>query len=535
MNTYCKVLVVDDEMLVRQGIKYLFDWESEGFTIAGEASNGEEALELIPQLEPHIILMDIVMPVMDGEELARRIQTRYPGIKIIVLSSFSEFEYVRSTFQSGASDYILKPKLDAKELLAILKKVASAIPALQGAAKPGSKERVLEAALDKLLSGYPLENEQLRGAMGDIFPYPLFMLLAAEPSERSAAAAAEDLQPVMTSVFERLAEAYSLNISFRALRQDEGRVRLLLNTDESSLEALPDLLQELTHDCGVEGHPAAAALSAAFHQLDRLHEAAEEIPALLEKRFFLPEERVFIGGRQQQGQQKGQQLAHNGPQAGFDSEAFNHELNEQDFHAAFTRLRRYLTSMPGRLDTEMYDFKSLMGHSVFNIILALLRFQYEARQLEERKYEYFRRIHEAVNIHEAVQLVEAFLEEAEECIQQRMRSAGGQAVQRILAYIQDNYAEPLTLTEIAQHFHFNPSYLSNYFATHNKEGFSEYLNKVRIEKACELLRQGDKSISDISSLVGYSDHSYFTKVFRKLKGVSPSQYRRQPMEGLHEL
>nr|WP_281378784.1 helix-turn-helix domain-containing protein [Paenibacillus phyllosphaerae] len=124
-----------------------------------------------------------------------------------------------------------------------------------------------------------------------------------------------------------------------------------------------------------------------------------------------------------------------------------------------------------------------------------------------------------------------FLAEAESCVAKRNRPTGNQAIHKLLNYIQEHYAEPLNLTEVAHHFHFNPSYLSNYFATHNKEGFSEYLNRVRIDKACELLKNSDMSISEVSGQVGYSDPSYFTKVFRKLKNISPSQYRKYVQEG----
>ena len=117
MAISCRVLIVDDELLVRQGIKHLLNWEHEGFQIVGEASNGKEALELIERMEPHIVITDIVMPVMGGEELTRAVKARFPEIEVIILSSFGEFDYVRSTFQSGVVDYILKPKLEAVQLL----------------------------------------------------------------------------------------------------------------------------------------------------------------------------------------------------------------------------------------------------------------------------------------------------------------------------------------------------------------------------------------------------------------------------------
>ncbi|MFD1907427.1 response regulator [Paenibacillus rhizoplanae] len=132
MNPICKVLIVDDEILVRQGIKYVLDWEQEGFQIVGEAANGREALNSLQTLQPHIIITDIVMPVMDGEELTRLVKRDYPATEVIVLSSFSEFHYVRSTFQHGVADYILKPKLEAGALLQVLKKTRERIPGLSG-------------------------------------------------------------------------------------------------------------------------------------------------------------------------------------------------------------------------------------------------------------------------------------------------------------------------------------------------------------------------------------------------------------------
>lgn len=98
MENLCKILVVDDEFIIRQGIIHFVDWKKEGFEIIGEASNGKEALEIIEKMKPHIILCDIVMPVMDGIELSEVIKNQYPDIKIIVLSSYSDFDNVKKMF-----------------------------------------------------------------------------------------------------------------------------------------------------------------------------------------------------------------------------------------------------------------------------------------------------------------------------------------------------------------------------------------------------------------------------------------------------
>ena len=125
MNEYLKILIVDDEFIMRQGIAHMIDWEKEGFQIIGQASNGQEALEIIKENVPDIIISDVVMPQLNGIELAKVIQNNYPQIKIIILSSYSDFEYVKSSFQNGAVDYILKPSLNPSEMLKTLKKISN--------------------------------------------------------------------------------------------------------------------------------------------------------------------------------------------------------------------------------------------------------------------------------------------------------------------------------------------------------------------------------------------------------------------------
>ncbi|HBG55275.1 MAG TPA: DNA-binding response regulator, partial [Ruminococcaceae bacterium] len=130
MENLCKVLIVEDEYITRQGIRNMMDWKAEGFEIVGEACNGKEALELVGKFHPHIVLTDIVMPVMDGLNLEQNLRVKYPEIQVVVLSSYSDFKYVRNSFQSGAADYILKPTLNPAALLKTMREAAARIPGL---------------------------------------------------------------------------------------------------------------------------------------------------------------------------------------------------------------------------------------------------------------------------------------------------------------------------------------------------------------------------------------------------------------------
>lgn len=187
LKPICKVLIVDDEVLVRQGIKYVLDWEQEGFQIVGEAANGREALDSLPTLQPHIILTDIVMPVMDGEEFTRLVKRDYPATQVIVLSSFSEFHYVRSTFQHGVADYILKPKLEAGALLQVLKMTRERIPELSEAGgQTEAAAQPLDSLLGRMLSGYRLPPEGEAEVKRQL-PYEGFALLGWELAQQAAA------------------------------------------------------------------------------------------------------------------------------------------------------------------------------------------------------------------------------------------------------------------------------------------------------------------------------------------------------------
>ena len=117
MKNLLKIVIIDDEMILRNGLKYLCNWESHGFTIAGEAANGIEGFQLVEQLRPDIVITDIVMPGMDGISLTARIKEHFPDIHIIVLSSYDNFSYAKSGFKLGIDDYLLKPELEASDLL----------------------------------------------------------------------------------------------------------------------------------------------------------------------------------------------------------------------------------------------------------------------------------------------------------------------------------------------------------------------------------------------------------------------------------
>ncbi|MFD2215600.1 response regulator transcription factor [Metabacillus endolithicus] len=506
----CRVVIVDDEQLIRQGIKHYMQWEQEGFQIVGEASNGQEALELIEKTKPHIVLTDIVMPIMDGEELTRIVKSKYPHIEIIILSSYGDFDYVRSTFQNGAVDYILKPKLDTESLLTVLKTAASQIPSLQGEKEESTVDVNIGHIIEKLISGYDTQYDE--NLILEVFPYSNFRLVAIDYrliEEKSL----EDISAINSEI-EVLITSFAKDVKLEIFKIEEDVSVFLVNGSEDFLTLISELPPKI-----LEHHSQLSILiSETFTSFSQIWlKYNEVIKKMLQYRFYFPDTNIVIE----------KNLLKETPKiVSFNLDKFTNDFKHERFDLAFSYLDEHVTVLSSSFTTDIFEYKSFFGNVIFTISVLLSNLDFDVKSLENEKFSFFNKIDSAKTASGVVQQLQLFITKAKEVITTKKAHSGFSNFQLILDYIEEHYAEPLSLSDVANTFHFNPSYLSSYFATHNKEGFNEYLNKIRIEEAVKLLLNTTTPISEISGLVGYSDHSYFCKVFKKQKGLSPSQYRR---------
>ena len=506
----CRVVIVDDEQLIRQGIKHYMQWEQEGFQIVGEASNGQETLELIENTKPHIVLTDIVMPIMDGEELTRIVKSKYPHIEVIILSSYGDFDYVRSTFQNGAVDYILKPKLDTESLLTVLKTAVSRIPSLQGGNDEATVDVNIGHIIEKFISGYDTQYDE--NLILEAFPYSSFRLVAID-YRLIEGKSLEDIHSINSEI-QVLITSCSKEVKLEIFEIDDNVSVFLINSSRDLFTGISELASKI-----LERHSQLSILiSEAFMSFSQIWMKYNEvIKKMLQYRFYFPEATIVVE----------KNLLKETPKiASFNLDKFTNDFKHERFDLAFSYLEEHVTELSSSFTTDIFEYKSFFGNVIFTISVLLSNLEYDVKNLENEKFSFFNKIDGAKTASGVVHQLQLFLTKAKEVITTKKTQSGFSSFQLILDYIEDHYAEPLSLSDVATTFHFNPSYLSSYFATHNKEGFNEYLNKIRIEEAVKLLLNTTTPISEISGLVGYSDHSYFCKVFKKQKGLSPSQYRR---------
>ena len=497
MEEFYKILVVDDEILIRQGIIHYVDWESNGYQIVGEAANGEEAIEKIEQLEPHILLTDIVMPKMDGIELIQFVKKFYPSIMILVLSSYDEFDYVRQTFQLGVADYILKPKLNEQEVLSILNRHVRKHRKIQQEKTSLSIEEVL----GKMLQGYAtvresiylsekLEGNQL--LLIEIFTKPGSKLFLTENK--------------LTAWIERR----QLPIHVCGLSTSEnGKLFLLYGKDA-------ELLHEIAIELEKVDQVDKITIGEPFSNVEQMKSEREKLEAAKKFHFYMPEKQMIHTNQLPQPKEL---------TSTFDFHHFIHLLHQRQFEPAIAYTQQYLDEITEGFGMDILEFQSWLGNVCFNLIVHIHPSDLATNPLEAQKYDYIKRINTAFDVREALLVYEELLMEARDLLWKYDNHPT--VIEQIQQYIEKNYNQSLTLESLAKLFHFHPSYLSSYFSKHTKLGVNEYLHQVRITRAKELLKNGRLSVSSISEKVGYSDPSYFTKVFKKNVGISPRIYRKR--------
>lgn len=507
INTY-KILIVDDEMLIRQGIIKFIDWEKEGFQIIGEASNGQEALEIIEQTPPHIMITDVVMPIMDGIELVKKVKESYSDIEILVLSSFEDFDYVRSTFQNGVVDYILKPKLNSEDLLKTLNKVVGR--------KSGNNEKSLhklltvEDMMRRLILGYDIDDS--KGIIKEKLPYHHYSLLKLWIKQGDHYSLNWD------ALIEKLASHF-VDISFVPIIKEKSAVTLLLNFDSSKLRYIKRKLKEMTEDNFISHQKTICILSKNFTSIKNIKSVYEDhLLKTQQYLFYFPDINLLI---------EDEFPAEKSTNQDFDLNYFIELFKDRQFNMSLQYMEDHVNFLASQYTRDSFEFTSFLGNIIFNMLVILRNLNYDISEMEKKKYHFLKGLNEAMDVHKAINYFNLFLDEIKIIIFSNNENDEQSNMQKILDYIAEHYKESLSLTELANQFHFNPSYLSFYFTSHHGEGFSEYLNRVRIKKSMELLKNSSESISIISEKVGYSEHSYFSKVFKKITGMSPSCYRRE--------
>ena len=536
-----KVFLVEDEIVIREGIKKNISWQKEGFVFAGEASDGELAYPLIQAAKPDILITDIRMPFMDGLELSRLVKKELPDIKILVLSGYNEFEYAKEAINIGIAEYLLKPVTGAK-LLEAVKKMAKTIEE-----ERRQKQYLLAYQKEQAENGQ-LARRKLFGRLVS-GQYPVSVLLE-EGRELGRELAASRYNIVLFQVFTgEEAENYSDELN-RILEEMEAlaeQLQQVIMIDRGGLEGLAFLLKGTGDGSGSSLEELLPEFLKRLEQIMGRYPDAEYFGGVGVTAERLSELRVCFAKAghayayrylREHNQIVTEDIAQ-APKA-VDGELSLGGLNVKNLER--NAVGRFLAT---GLEEEVPDFvegyvQSLGAQNIqslmFRQYIIMNAYITAAGAVEKLGYEPAVMVQECGDFksmtdvfaseEQAVTYLKHVLASAirlRDCASQKKYAKLLEDAQR---YIRQNFQkEDISLNTVAASVNLSPNHFSTIFSQETGRTFVEYLTYVRMEKAKELLRNTNRKTSDIAFEAGYRDAHYFSYLFKKTQACTPREYR----------
>ncbi|NBC70709.1 response regulator [Paenibacillus sacheonensis] len=540
-----KLLIVDDEPTVRAGLRSYFNWSSFGVEVMGEADDGDVALGMIEQQPPDLILTDVRMPTMDGITLSREVSARFPGAKIIFVSGHDDADYLKSALKVSAVDYIFKP-VNLDELSAVIKRVVADLDAER------AERRLKEELQVKLKEGMPLLREKfLLSLIGSGVPKQdlrerldfLGLRLPVDASYWVMVIAVDDMAGVMGSRTERdrqllwysvlniFGELIDRYLGGYAFEHRAGEfIGILLGNDESdtassdAVEAILALAGEVRSNLeqwlkiGV-----TIGISERVTTLSELSEAYRGAREAADHKWYLGKNRIIsMDSLRGPETDDGGYKRHDPPD--------HEELLSALKAANADKLRDILDKVFLDLNRGRRDGLKYGRNVCLQLALAvgqlLMELNVQSPELESAESTLWESLLAQETLGEMRQLLESHVTAACDRIREKRTGKTANLVERVRAIIERSYANGgLTVAEIGKEVYLTPTYVSLLFKQETGQTVNEYLTQVRVEKAKELLRDPQYKFYDICYAIGYTDPSYFTKLFKKATGVTPSVYR----------
>ncbi|HEY5583364.1 MAG TPA: response regulator [Ruminiclostridium sp.] len=524
-----KVLLVDDEPSVIQLLENLIDWKSWGYTICGTASNGEEALEILKQSNPHLAIVDINMPRLNGLQLLHQAsEILYLRTKFIILSAYNDFEYAKTAMRYGVCDYILKP-IDDEEMIPTLKRVRkqidndigtleSEVNKLKFAAsnyinkiiKYENSEELLERCKRILNLN---DNNSFRCALVEINQFEKWM------NDLENMEIQKKRLSVRKVIEDAVGNAHVLNI----FDDDIHRFGIIITQDMGMQEEryLENLKMAVWQNCQCY---VSVSLSEAANGIDNIGKLYRQALLALQYRLF-----QMDGGVLYYERVKNTPLNYNFYES--NPEGLLEDIKSNNISGINDKVNKVFS--------EFYKKKcapEIIESYIKNIEFEMVKHIQEHNGNVDELITRLESISTSIEKTPVDSLRDDFCKLSLD-ISDYYKSISSRSSKDIIVEIKDfvhqNYQKDLKLHQIAKTYFVNPVYIGQVFTKTVGMHFNEYLHSVRIAEAIKLIRRTDIKISGIASMVGYSDSEYFAIKFKVITGYLPSDYRKNSMMQIH--
>ncbi len=533
---FLKVLLVDDEPLARGYIRSLINWESNGFFICGEASDGFDALAKMEQMQPDIVMLDVSMPGMDGVTLSKQIMSRYKSSKIIALSSYDNYDYVREVMKNGAVDYLLKHRLDVDMMLHTLEKakemIGEEVRKCEQEKRLAQEKEIFSPAMTRnYLKELVLGNKDNFSMMEEYFrsldistdkgsiiigvmQINCFDLITYRYNDNKKDHLVKSIIDLCNQIIQSDTKGYVTYI-------EQGRFALLFyyignsgvgsiqnrvydfkNRMENSLQLFLDLQTTF----------GFSPICSRMNSIDRFYQmacneleqktAANDLFDEAGNQDTLTDHCVSLSSNQEKQLLTAIETGNNG---------LSDLVIEEIFHVLQSRspMSKGVQIVVKELLDVAFKVASKAGFD-----LGLIDSMGAGKRLG---YGSLMEIKSGIK-----DLYKTLSEE----IHRINYHSYSRYVQQAIDYIHQYYPEEITLEKTAKEIGITYTYLSKLFKEETGISFTEYLNKVRIEMSKKFMDDG-KGIKEIYSNVGFNNYSYFFKVFKEVVGRTPLEYMKK--------
>lgn len=539
-----KVFLVEDEMVIRRGIKNSIDWEKEGYIFCGEASDGELAYPMIIKEKPDILITDIRMPFMDGLELCKLVKKELPNIKILILSGYDEFDYAKEAIRLGVTEYLLKP-ISSGKLLEALNGVSESIRREKEDKDlvrkymeemrentEHEKQKFFEQMIagnlsmaDALETGKKYEMNLSAG----MYNLLLFRFTLGKENRKSG-----ELLGEAEYAIEKLTER--LEYVFEFQRGVEGWAFLLMADNE---EQMSERVKELSKDLEeiMKNYSTTAYFGGIGQPVARLRELEEsfrEAERALAARFTMELNRI-ISVEDIRMAQNVDTLDDIEITSFGEIEKTRTMLEKFLNNGAEDEIDEFVDVYINELPEENLKSVLMRQYIIMDAYIVMMSF---CEKIEGIEGEMQAQSEELKNSMKTIQT----LEEIKNYIRMLLKkiigvrdTISGRRYSDIIEIAKDQIrktymSDEISLNTIAAEVGMSPSYFSSIFSKEMGKTFVEYLTEIRMDRAKELLMCSSMKTSEIGYEVGYKDPHYFSYIFKKTQNCTPKEFRARGKE-----
>lgn len=519
-NANIRMIIVDDEPIICEGLKQTIDWEQLGVEVVGVAWDGEQALEIVQAEAIDIVLSDIRMDGMDGLELAEQLRNQYPDINMIMISGYEDFDYARRAMRQGVIDYLLKP-VNIDELKAVVSKVIERIHEEANTISPEEAELWFMNAIYSKSEFVETELvKQLKKFKGT------YRILATQLTEfklhygELSADALKRLQDEWTEDIKSALDAAGLGSIFVFTNANllytfvYDKHRTLHEKDWNELP------QQIAAGWKHDGRIIIAA-SDCFNDLEQTTVLCEQVWQMLPYHILLPQNESILTMPRCKAIESSRPSIHSYTPPADWATRLSGLLYRQECDEARTMVKTLLA--------ELREHQLLLPEllEIYEEQMTLLRqrLRNNALQFEQNGERQSVDLHQYNSYELLEQLLLDDLHAWLELIRNQSVTKSYWIVEKAMKYVREHYSEDVKASEIAEWLNITPNHFSYIFKQNSGKNFKEFINDVRISQAQRLLASTNDKVFEIADQVGYKEYKYFVSVFKTVTGMTPKEYR----------